>query len=319
MCSADERESVAPPVAGSSDTSPTVGAFVDMLSRHNYVYLQPYVAGTDSRPSDDPVTADTASLTDLLGRAAALPNAAAAAGQLTPTTAGRLISPTSTPGGSLIVSKVSPGTPTMFRIVGANPPHQIMAYRHPPAEHADLQPVMLPASAVRPSSVVSALAVRMPPSSMVAHQVPVDDQGRVQEACEVDVGRVEAEAHELTVDSSGREIHRCRLCSRIFTVLSAFRSHVLAAHCRPKNQCAVCGKHFSRSWLLKGHMRTHTGERPYRCPHAGCDRAFADKSNLRSHLLIHNASGKHYVCSRCNRAFAQKRYLHKHRLEVCKI
>jgi len=63
----------------------------------------------------------------------------------------------------------------------------------------------------------------------------------------------------------------------------------------------------------------HVGERPYRCPQPGCDRAFADKSNLRSHLLIHNADGKHYICTRCNRAFAQKRYLHKHRLEVCKI
>jgi Zinc finger, C2H2 type len=133
-----------------------------------------------------------------------------------------------------------------------------------------------------------------------------------------DPRRVELEAHEFAYDSGGRQLHRCRICSRVFTVVGAFQSHVLTAHYRPKNQCAVCGKHFSRSWLLKGHMRTHTGERPYRCPFVGCERAFADKSNLRSHLLIHTAEGKNYVCTRCNRAFAQKRYLHKHRLEVCK-
>ena len=133
-----------------------------------------------------------------------------------------------------------------------------------------------------------------------------------------DVKLVEHEAHEFAYDSSGHQLHRCRMCARVFTVFGAFRSHVLAAHHRPKNQCAICGKHFSRSWLLKGHMRTHTGERPYRCPYVGCERAFADKSNLRSHLLIHTAEGKNYICPRCNRAFAQKRYLHKHRLEVCK-
>ncbi|ESN93341.1 hypothetical protein HELRODRAFT_88911, partial [Helobdella robusta] len=85
------------------------------------------------------------------------------------------------------------------------------------------------------------------------------------------------------------------------------------------HRCPVCHKHFSRSWLLKGHMRTHTGERPYKCHHPGCSKAFADKSNLRSHTLIHTVIGKKFVCERCQRAFAQKRYLHKHQFEVCKF
>ena len=309
-----------------------VGAFIDMLSRQNYVYVQPYMPATDVRAAaavGDPSTAATGSLTDLFGRVAAVPESQDA-GQVVQVTRAP-----STPASSVsvIVSKMGPLTPTqpvtMFRIVGRTQPHHVMAYRHRPA-HADQQPVLLSASAVRPSSNMPALAVRQRSTfavqpSMLAQQRggPAHDGGVVSTAVsgggDGDIRRLEAEAHELTHDASGREIHRCRLCARIFTVMSAFRSHVLTTHCRPKNQCAVCGKHFSRSWLLKGHMRTHTGERPYRCPHAGCDRAFADKSNLRSHLLIHNANGKHYVCTRCNRAFAQKRYLHKHRLEVCKI
>jgi len=331
--------SVTPTDGGSSSSQPVhggvtgaVGALVDMLSRQNYVYIQPYVPVTDVRTTtggSDPSTAATGSLTDLFGRVAAVPEsydkAQAGAGQVVVT--GPLSSPA--------VSKTDSVTPTqpvtMFRIVGGpslrgSQPHHVIAYRpytHRLAAHVDQHPVLLPASAVRPSSNMPGLVLRQRSPSLFGHQMlpagsPLDSPTAA--SCrDVDVGRIEAEAHELTRDAAGHEIHRCRLCARIFTIMSAFRSHILTTHCRPKNQCAVCGKHFSRSWLLKGHMRTHTGERPYRCPHVGCDRAFADKSNLRSHLLIHNANGKHYICTRCNRAFAQKRYLHKHRLEVCKI
>ncbi|KAL8575933.1 hypothetical protein ACOMHN_027331 [Nucella lapillus] len=86
-----------------------------------------------------------------------------------------------------------------------------------------------------------------------------------------------------------------------------------------RNKCAVCSRVFTRSWLLKGHMRTHTGERPFRCTWPQCQRAFADKSNLRSHMLIHTTTAKSFTCPKCFRAFSQKRYLHKHMLEVCRI
>ena len=86
-----------------------------------------------------------------------------------------------------------------------------------------------------------------------------------------------------------------------------------------RNKCGVCSRVFTRSWLLKGHMRTHTGERPFRCTWPQCQRAFADKSNLRSHTLIHTTTAKSFSCPKCSRAFSQKRYLHKHMLEVCRI
>ncbi|KAL6697474.1 hypothetical protein J3F84DRAFT_347201 [Trichoderma pleuroticola] len=47
--------------------------------------------------------------------------------------------------------------------------------------------------------------------------------------------------------------------------------------------CQTCNKAFSRPSSLRIHSHSHTGEKPFKCPHTGCGKAFSVRSNMKRH------------------------------------
>ncbi|KAF9022889.1 hypothetical protein BDZ89DRAFT_956179 [Hymenopellis radicata] len=90
-----------------------------------------------------------------------------------------------------------------------------------------------------------------------------------------------------------------------------------ASHNRRKQEasfvCPVpgCGSTFTRSFNLKGHIRSHNEEKPFVCPWPGCGKGFARQHDCKRHEQLHS-NYRPFQCEGCQKPFARMDALNRH-------
>ncbi|KAG5832621.1 hypothetical protein ANANG_G00293050 [Anguilla anguilla] len=79
------------------------------------------------------------------------------------------------------------------------------------------------------------------------------------------------------------------------------------------HRCPTCNKSFSRLENLKIHNRSHTGEKPYICPYEGCSKRYSNSSDRFKHTRTHYVD-KPYCCKMagCLKRYTDPSSLRKH-------
>ncbi|XP_065363358.1 uncharacterized protein LOC135956717 [Calliphora vicina] len=120
---------------------------------------------------------------------------------------------------------------------------------------------------------------------------------------------------------TGERPHKCTQCGKGFLKKIKLNNHIKMIHTskelakanepspKAKKKCPICGIHLSIQSSLTYHLRTHTGEKPFKCEL--CDKAFTRKSILDCHRSKHSGE-RPYKCTLCEKGFLQKIKLDNH-------
>lgn len=106
------------------------------------------------------------------------------------------------------------------------------------------------------------------------------------------------------------KVHECYLCGRIFRTSTLLRNHINTHTGTKPYKCELCTKAFGTSGELGRHMKyIHTHEKPHKCPL--CDYESVEASKIKRHMRSHTGE-KPYKCTLCDYSSTDNYKLKRH-------
>eukprot|EP01083_Nonionella_stella_P031291 85668_1 len=107
---------------------------------------------------------------------------------------------------------------------------------------------------------------------------------------------------------------KCAYCNKTFKLRNNLKEHIRIHTGKRPFKCnhPGCDYAAARNFTLTRHIRTHTGEKPYKCNHPTCDYAAIQKHTLSRHIINIHSGVKSFQCNNCHKRFTTAKRKRKH-------
>ncbi|XP_015911339.1 protein glass-like [Parasteatoda tepidariorum] len=170
-----------------------------------------------------------------------------------------------------------------------------------PAESTTQSPLILK-NKLR--TIPTGRAACFPASNLVQPDSPIPSAHSIDDVTDSPVAIIT----DNDSNSSGK-MNLCQICGKTYARPSTLKTHMRTHSGERPYRCGTCHKSFSQAANLTAHIRTHSGEKPFRC-HV-CDRRFSQSSSVTTHMRTHSGE-RPYRCYMCKKSFSDSSTLTKH-------